>query len=82
MNPQNFETSSPTKLFFRCAIPSIIGMAVNAFYSIADGIFCPCFYLPRSKKSQRAISTEDSTARRVLQRLWPLNGTIHPVRRV
>ncbi len=41
MSPQNlfFETMSPTRLFFRCAVPSMISMAVSALYTIVDGIF-------------------------------------------
>lgn len=39
MNSQVFETLSPTKLFFRCAIPSMITMAFGAFYQMADGLF-------------------------------------------
>lgn len=34
-----FATMPPTRLFFRCAIPSIISMAVTSLYVIADGIF-------------------------------------------
>ena len=29
----------PTRLFFRCAIPNMISMAVVSMYTIADGIF-------------------------------------------
>ena len=29
----------PTRLFFRCAIPNMISMAVVSLYTIADGIF-------------------------------------------
>lgn len=36
---QIFETLSPTRLFFRCAVPSMMSMAVTALYTIADGIF-------------------------------------------
>lgn len=39
METQLFETLSPTKLFFRCAIPSMISMAAGCLYQIADGIF-------------------------------------------
>ena len=34
-----FETLPPTKLFFRCAVPSMITMAFIALYQIADGLF-------------------------------------------
>lgn len=36
---EHFVTLPPTKLFFRCAIPAMIGMIVSASYAIADGIF-------------------------------------------
>lgn len=41
MTPQTsiFETLSPSRLFARCAIPSMISMAVTSLYTIADGIF-------------------------------------------
>ncbi len=39
MNSKIFEKLSPTKLFFRCAIPSIITMVFGALYQIADGLF-------------------------------------------
>jgi len=39
MNSEVFEKTSPTKLFFRCAVPSMISMAVGSLYSVADGIF-------------------------------------------
>ena len=39
MDSKIFETLSPTKLFFRCAIPSMITMAFGALYQIADGLF-------------------------------------------
>ena len=39
MNSEVFETLSPTKLFFRCAVPSMITMAFGALYQIADGLF-------------------------------------------
>ncbi len=39
MDSQIFETASPTKIFFRCAIPSMISMAAGCLYQIADGIF-------------------------------------------
>lgn len=41
MEQQNqiFETLSPTRLFFRCALPSMVSMAVAALYTIADGVF-------------------------------------------
>ena len=34
-----FETLSPTRLFFRCALPSMVSMAVISLYTVADGIF-------------------------------------------
>ena len=34
-----FGKLSPAKLFFRCAVPSMISMAVTSLYTIADGIF-------------------------------------------
>lgn len=34
-----FAQLPPTRLFFRCAIPSMISMAVTSLYTIADGIF-------------------------------------------
>lgn len=34
-----FRVLAPTKLFFTCAIPSMISMAVTSLYVIADGIF-------------------------------------------
>ena len=39
MNSSAFETTPPTKLFFRCAIPSMISMAIGSLYSVADGVF-------------------------------------------
>ena len=39
MNSEIFEKLPPTKLFFRCAIPSMITMVFGAFYQIADGLF-------------------------------------------
>lgn len=39
MNSQIFERLPPTKLFFRCALPSMVTMAFGALYQIADGIF-------------------------------------------
>ncbi|MEG1987625.1 MAG: MATE family efflux transporter [Oscillibacter sp.] len=38
-----FETLAPTKLFFRCAIPNMVAMAVTALYMVADGIFVGLF---------------------------------------
>lgn len=35
----NFETLSNDRLFFRCAIPSIISMTVSSVYTIVDGVF-------------------------------------------
>lgn len=34
-----FEKLPPTKLFFRCAVPSMITMAFVSLYQIADGLF-------------------------------------------
>ncbi len=39
MDCEIFEKLPPTKLFFRCAIPSMITMAFGALYQIADGLF-------------------------------------------
>lgn len=39
MDSSVFEKASPTKLFFRCAVPSMVSMAVGSLYSIADGVF-------------------------------------------
>ncbi|MEA5012264.1 MAG: MATE family efflux transporter [Angelakisella sp.] len=39
MDSTIFEKLPPTKLFFRCAIPSMITMAFGALYQIADGLF-------------------------------------------
>ena len=39
MDSEVFEKLSPTRLFFRCAIPSMITMAFGALYQIADGLF-------------------------------------------
>ncbi len=39
MNSKIFETLPPTKLFFRCAVPSMVTMAFGALYQIADGLF-------------------------------------------
>lgn len=36
---QLFGTLPPTRLFFRCALPSMVSMAVTSLYTIADGIF-------------------------------------------
>lgn len=34
-----FDTLPPTRLFFRCALPSMISMATLSLYTVADGIF-------------------------------------------
>ena len=34
-----YDTAPPTKLFLRCALPSVVSMAVSSVYTIADGIF-------------------------------------------
>lgn len=39
MNSEIFAKLPPTKLLFRCAIPSMITMAFGALYQIADGLF-------------------------------------------
>ena len=39
MDSRIFETLPPSKLFFRCAVPSMITMAFGALYQIADGLF-------------------------------------------
>ena len=39
MDSEIFERLSPTRLFFRCAIPSMITMAFSALYQVADGLF-------------------------------------------
>lgn len=39
MDSEIFEKLPPTKLFFRCAVPSMITMAFGALYQIADGVF-------------------------------------------
>ena len=39
MESDVFEKLSPTKLFFRCVIPSMITMSFGALYQIADGLF-------------------------------------------
>ncbi len=39
MDSEIFEKLSPTKLFFRCTIPSIVTMVFGALYQMADGLF-------------------------------------------
>lgn len=39
MDSEIFEKLPPTKLFFRCALPSMITMFFGALYQIADGLF-------------------------------------------
>ena len=39
MDSEIFRTLPPTKLFFRCAVPSMITMAFSSLYQIADGLF-------------------------------------------
>lgn len=39
MDSEIFEKLPPTKLFFRCTIPSIITMVFGALYQVADGLF-------------------------------------------
>ncbi len=36
---QIFESLPPSRLFFRCAVPSMISMAVTSLYVVIDGIF-------------------------------------------
>lgn len=39
MNSEIFIKLSPTKLFFRCAVPAVITSVFGALYSVVDGIF-------------------------------------------
>lgn len=39
MNEHEFGTTPIKKLFVRCTVPAMVGMAFSAFYSITDGIF-------------------------------------------
>jgi len=39
MNTEVFLKLSPTKLFFRCAVPAVITSVFGALYSVVDGIF-------------------------------------------
>ena len=39
MNSEIFINQSPTKIFFRCAIPAVITSVFGALYSVIDGIF-------------------------------------------
>ncbi len=39
MDCEIFESLPPTRLFLRCAVPSMITMAFGALYQIADGLF-------------------------------------------
>ena len=39
MESEIFQKLPPTKLFFRCALPSMVTMAFGALYQIADGLF-------------------------------------------
>ena len=39
MDSAIFVNLPPTKLFFRCAIPSMVTMVFGALYQIADGLF-------------------------------------------
>ena len=39
MDSEIFEKLPPTKLFFRCAMPSMVTMAFASLYQIADGLF-------------------------------------------
>ena len=46
MEHKMFSTLSPLRLFFRCALPSMAGMAVSSLYMVADGIFVGKFFDP------------------------------------
>ena len=39
MNADSFASLSPTKLFFRCALPAVVVSVFGALYSVVDGIF-------------------------------------------
>ena len=39
MDSEIFRKLPPTKLFFRCAVPSMVTMAFASLYQIADGLF-------------------------------------------
>lgn len=39
LNSQMFRELPPTKLFFKCAIPTVVTMLFGSLYQIADGIF-------------------------------------------
>lgn len=39
MNSELFGRLSPTRLFFRCAVPAVITSVFGALYSVVDGIF-------------------------------------------
>ena len=39
MDSKIFEKLPPTRLFFKCALPSMVTMAFGALYQIADGLF-------------------------------------------
>lgn len=44
LSTQLFATMSPNRLFLRCALPSMIAMAVSSLYTVADGIFVGRFW--------------------------------------
>ena len=39
MNERDYGTAPILKLFFRCAVPAMVGMGFSAIYNITDGIF-------------------------------------------
>lgn len=43
-----FASLPPTRLFFRCALPSMVSMAVSSLYTVADGIFVGQFIGPEA----------------------------------
>ena len=53
---QLFGTLSPTPLFFRLAVPSMISMAVTSLYTIADGVFVG--YFRRLSRSQSGYAAD------------------------
>ena len=57
MNPQHqlFETLPPTRLFLRCALPSMVSMAVMSLVTIADGIFVGNFIGAGGCKSHHTV---------------------------
>ena len=43
-----FASLPPTRLFFRCALPSMVSMAVSSLYTVADGVFVGQFIGPEA----------------------------------